>query len=855
MSIVVDISLEEQEKAVLEGIEKWKNGDLFISLNISEKDAILKPGEKIPVKENKDHRYNKFLDHVASEFASMFDLGKREKKGILRQLYSSNKRWQELILERVNPEDIKEESPPKKKIKKDPSSPKRKKLKKVKAKKNATQEVPKPPPKTRKKLTPEEREKLLAEGKQKFEEERDRYLKMVPKDVVERFGQICFTKWGSLTLPCLVLSPYSVPPNSTLRLGWQDMVENLKRQRRLPSCTNLVYWYGASDDLQNAYSYVTSKNLISYEVGVKRGLDQVPPPIQKKFDAGKPLPQTQLQLIDGLEEMRLDIPKAPKERSGYLENDFKEEYEAILDESEDEEEVHERIGSDIGEPDFDEPEPSTDQVESIAEETLKSEKKKAKKRKKVVEEYAIFAEVVEDPMPVKKRKKKKKPAVKEEQPVEVSPQVASDTLAVEMPAGTVLEVPDTLKEEPQDDDLSSREDPDADYNYAMAESGSDADADDEEFMSAMNTPAPSKVKSGAKTKLPPKKKATTSKIKIEKDRPKERKVVSEEKRRKMAQKAFRACEKAHMPLIREWTNAISNRDEDTILRIYKDLLGIVEGLHVSFITAYDFSPMMKQSKLIADSADRKQLMKALGKLYNEKKGTVPAGFKPIKLKDKELDNSTVQATPEAQDNVAPEKTSSTPSTEPTILETPGSSTLEKSTSSSSLRPKEPVKVERKKKFSLGRLCNPTTQSNKPAPSSKPNISDLVATKAPVVLPSWITNEAETSPPSDDTRAYALEFLGQAMTFIPESKNVNRIGIAQALEASTYEWVRNKDTISWTKQYWDKIDDIVSAISGLDSAGSIAGLIAEGKFKSPIDVIMLSDDAMYDSFLGKEVSTE
>jgi hypothetical protein len=59
-----------------------------------------------------------------------------------------------------------------------------------------------------------------------FENVRDEVLDQVPEKVKQRFGQICFSKWGKEMLPVLVLSPYDVPPEA-VRDMWFAMYKKV----------------------------------------------------------------------------------------------------------------------------------------------------------------------------------------------------------------------------------------------------------------------------------------------------------------------------------------------------------------------------------------------------------------------------------------------------------------------------------------------------------------------------------------------------------------------------------------------------------------------------------------------------
>ena len=80
-----------------------------------------------------------------------------------------------------------------------------------------------------KQLTPAQIERRK-EKKELFEKERDEILDEIPASVKERFGQIYFSKWGGNFLPCLALSPFSVPPGP-VRDMWYTMYDKVGSSR------------------------------------------------------------------------------------------------------------------------------------------------------------------------------------------------------------------------------------------------------------------------------------------------------------------------------------------------------------------------------------------------------------------------------------------------------------------------------------------------------------------------------------------------------------------------------------------------------------------------------------------------
>jgi hypothetical protein len=64
------------------------------------------------------------------------------------------------------------------------------------------------------------------ERKADWEATRDVVLDEVLDKVKQKYGQICFSKWGKEILPVLVMSPFDVPPGP-VREMWFDMYEKV----------------------------------------------------------------------------------------------------------------------------------------------------------------------------------------------------------------------------------------------------------------------------------------------------------------------------------------------------------------------------------------------------------------------------------------------------------------------------------------------------------------------------------------------------------------------------------------------------------------------------------------------------
>lgn len=581
----------------------------------------------------------------------------------------------------------------------------------------------------------------------------------------------------------------------------------VKKQGRLASASNLVYWYGAYDDPANAYSFVVKKNLIPYAIGEKKGLNKVPNAVQKKLDAGKKLSGPDKMLVRGLEEMYEDNEKEADERHGRMNQAFLEDWEFA------EEEVI------VQEQKIEKPKP----------------KSKTKKRKGKDEEV--------DSKPKKLRKSKK--AVEEPKDAEEKkPEAAKDGGAT-----AAVNVEDI--EDIGDDDVSSHDDKD---DVEDAEPPSESDEDDEDFeqhIKAVKKPKTQKKKS-AIAKAPPKKKAQKTKTKVEKGRKDGKKQVPEgERRRKQELFKFTQCEDKYLKIIDDWKYGLENHSKGTIKEIYVRLLGCVNKFSATFIEAYEMPVLMKQSKKIVDDENRLKLWKQMKEVYQSRKKDVPPGFKPQKrVRNGEVSGKVVNEKPKRKSSVE-ESVDRDKSTN-----VPTKTKVERQDSSSSAlsKPATPGVTAEKRKFSLGSIMTKPKSVSKPAVKSGLNrsVSSSQMSKRQG-NPQWISETSIRDIPNDENRSFALEFLQQATPFIPPNDKVNSDVIARELEASIFEWAGGKEGVAVTDcfvKYWDKVDDMVAAISGNGGNGTIATMISQGRFQSASDVVRLSENDIACSYEGR-----
>lgn len=602
----------------------------------------------------------------------------------------------------------------------------------------------------------------------------------------------------------------------------------------------------------------------------------------KKYNEGKLTASNRL-FVDGIMEMTEDLKKVPEERFGWMNSDFIEAYAITTDEEDDD--------------DLTETRPIAKKKKaktSTAVDEKKPQKLSNKKRKQASDGSKEDEDDEELPGASKKPKKEKKKKSKnsnsalseffdplkvsatgsttaikqEESGLKVKQETNDESTSSIPPATATATDSKTVK---QADDHVKRHDVDEDYKFAMAESESEDNSEEDEDFNVSSSKVDSTVVAPFKEKKVrpkaskdlPKKKEKKVKHKIDKIVGKDKEIQSEEQRLKRAQMHFSISEKELNPIFVRWQQAIDAQDEDAIAVVIDDMSSRVEKVHFSLMP--DINDFLKASKKIL-SDDRKDELKkirsALKVQYDEKKKDIPPDFKP-KRKFPKVDLHSSVETP-------------TPSGPPVLVKSNGSSTsmveeAPKAVLSAPIKrigsldkvvekvepkiepeniPQKEVKVERKK-FSLGNLMRPTSETRGLVKTEKSSSSTQLKQKQQQAIPDWVTGKFPLSKPDDENRAFALEFLQQAVPFIPNSQEVDHSAIAHALEAAIYDSVKKSEP-SWIDRYWKKIDDIVVAISGDKGPGSISVMIAKGEFESPESVVQLSDAAIYDSFLGRPV---
>ena len=664
-------------------------------------------------------------------------------------------------------------------------------------------------------------------------------------------------------------------------------------------CSYRRYWYGSSKDPANAYSFFAPKQLTPYETAAKKGWDKLPITLQKKLDEEKPVPPSHSQLVEGLEEMREDLEKDPKDRTGWTGSDFIEAYAITTDEED-------SVPND--QPPIATKKNSKAKNKSIRKkkETNKTSGKKRKVKEQEEEEadYVMKQdELSRAPKQSKKGKKSKRAKEKPEQASELASFFSLEkgvkselsdikhepaVKAEDRPADWVSEVPAVDNHEMTGPGIvePAKLDLEEEYKFAMGDSGSDDDKYDEDFddgdfggavdkadedlggdLVEVAAPPKPKARRASKTKEAPKKKATKSKPKIEKNFQKVKKVPTEKARRKMEQKKFEESERELKPVLDKWQRALNDNDEAAIVKIFSKMLRLVERVHWALMPDVMKKYMKPSKNVITQKDDYKKLYEALKSHYASSQEDAIPGFRPEStiVKDEMSAQTEKKSSSKLEDvptkEVADTKNVPIPVKEDTqkaIMAPPIKriTSLEKveEKAESEPAPQKEVKVERKK-FSLGKLMRPTSDatkgSGKGSSVGKSSVPTQSIQKQPT-MPDWVTGALQVETPSDDTRVLGLEFLRQAAPFIPSSKGVDHDGIALALEASIYKFMKANHQFNWAKKYWEKIDGIVVALSGEKDLGTISSMIAQGKFETADQVVGLADDAIMNSFLGRPV---
>lgn len=630
-------------------------------------------------------------------------------------------------------------------------------------------------------------EKLEKKAKLLFEEEKAHVLKQIPKDIANDFRTCGFAKWNKEYLPCMQLGPYDVAPG-LIRDQWMNMFENAMNNDK--PITRLVFWYGISkDDLSNGFSFVQENKIISYEEACELGHDKVPTKIQKKLDQGKRLTATEQYKINGLEQIKRDSVLPKEKRTTWL-FEFEEDYDQYLDQLED---------------------LTSEEEEEVSVKKSKKEKKEKRGKRKL-----------DDGNQAKSKKQKTRSI--------------DDEIDEEVKGETEMEFDDVPSEDDGHDD-----------DFSMSDSDSDEDFQGDDKKTSV------KQKSGSK------KGDTDVKIKEPKKRGRPKKPKTEYD---IAQENFETCETIFLPLMKKLKACNFSNDAEKYIKL---IAADVDALTPSFIRIHQIGILVKDIRGKFKNNQNvnqqcKSLTAAMKKVFHEKSESEPVDFKP-KLKSEKKSKAIKEQIEKVDiEKMAPKEellvSESTPvkadpvqMQEKLIVPVSEDSNLEKKIH---LEKPKSVKIEAKparKSFSLANMfeqkdvsSNITTGIDQSNEVSMPQRQSILE-KSPT--PKWLTqyNSTGSSFETDPDRVYAMQFLIDATTCLPESK-VDRISVARALEDALYTKYDGD-----LENYMQRLHDICAAIAGKKQMGSVAQKIISGDYQTPVEVINIPRKLLFQSFEG------
>lgn len=172
---------------------------------------------------------------------------------------------------------------------------------------------------------------------EEFEKDKEMILKSLPDNIKDVFNVIGFSRVeheeddddaggggpggggagaGGVEeyVPCLILSPFDVPPRPVRDVYWNSLYMTAKKKKKLQELEYLAYQYGANDP-EDCYHFIAHEDFVSYEAGVKAGYDKLPSMIQEKLDAGVEMTPEEEIRVRGLIEIKEDAMKEPQDRA------------------------------------------------------------------------------------------------------------------------------------------------------------------------------------------------------------------------------------------------------------------------------------------------------------------------------------------------------------------------------------------------------------------------------------------------------------------------------------------------------------------------------------------------------------
>jgi len=156
--------------------------------------------------------------------------------------------------------------------------------------------------------------------------EKEAVLNKVDEEIKKDFRQVGFARWSTRWFPIIQLGPYDVSPG-IVRDDWMTIFKRTEK-KEMP---RLIYWYGTpKDNVSMGFSFLNSSELINYDEGVAKGLNNTPVQILQDIDVGKELKASQSLFINGLKELKSEAALTKDlrvawirvvEKHGYRSND------------------------------------------------------------------------------------------------------------------------------------------------------------------------------------------------------------------------------------------------------------------------------------------------------------------------------------------------------------------------------------------------------------------------------------------------------------------------------------------------------------------------------------------------------
>ena len=605
--------------------------------------------------------------------------------------------------------------------------------------------------------------------------------------------------------------------------------------------TRLIYWYG-TENLEEGYSFYQSNKIVSFEKGVDKGNDKVPPGIQKKIDGNKKLTKTDKQIVKGLEQIAEDAQLEASERVAWL-PEWEEDWEA-------DDNLEDQLEEDDEEEDMEED-------DSIA---ASRSKKKGNKRKKGKDDSSAG----------KKRKKKNEKKRKkagndtedddledDENDVGDKSGASSDdnSSAPVAPKGNKKKAKISKvvykddNEEPEETKVTSDDENDADFSDELSSSSEE----EEEYVEDRGGPKKRKRKANDDDDSGRKKKGSG-----EPKAKREKKQGGTSKGPKVNSKAaeqryFDECEDLFLPLMRELKVAIGADDLKTCELCVMKFQRYVEKVTPSFIRIHQFGLVVKESRKAFKSKGRDDLVslcheltKDLKRIYTDKLPLMPEGFEPKIRRQKKRDASSAKKKKpkvEEEDSASDDEDDRKASTNAKISNgARQTAVVDISKKCVHDEPAKSMAPEKKAAFSLKGMFQ---RPQKAAPAAKEKMADRDShtTQRPDAtltkqMPSWLKgpSPADTGATLSDDRSLAVEFLEDAFSRFPEGK-VDASAASLALEAAIDDWSAARSDKS--EVYWEKTHDIVAALAGAAEPTPLVQEILDGKYEMPKDLLRIT----------------